>query len=263
MSDWLEFEKECTQCLNDQFGHLATFRHLGSADSTVPDIHVTTKSNQEFYIDAKLTPAQCGQFVLLPDVATKRFIFSKKNKTQITPQVQSIIDHMNANFESYKEAGTKGKDIDLGDGGETFCQWIMSTYQQKGAEFFITNGYTILPISDFPKHFEVSATYRVKRSGSRAVSVNAAPQVIRHIENQGYPIQSHRIIDKKLFVYSSESLHNRRFYWNGSEYMFSKREDRYEIRVLSNTFNANVIFEITKKAHKGLTDADFVQYLMK
>ena len=58
-------------------------------------------------------------------------------------------------------------------------------------------------------------------------------------------------------MYSTRNLHDVRFVLDGYEYMFSIRDDKYEIRKLSNTFNANVIFSIFKKNQKGLTDAEF------
>lgn len=257
MADWLVFEEQCTQYLNDKFGDQASFCHLGSADSTVPDIRVETKSGKKFYMDAKLAPAQCGQFVLLPDVVSRRFVFSKKNKTALTPQVQTIMEHMNADFEAYKEAGTAGKEIDLHDGGKVFAQWIVSTYLQKGACFFITNGYTILPTCDFPKFFNVTATYRVKRSGSGDVGKRGLQNVIQHIKDRKYPVSRFLVNGGKLFVESAASLHNTRFVFDGFEYMFSARGNQYEIRKLSNTFNANVIFQIEQTCHTGLSDEEF------
>ena len=261
MAEWLAFEVQCTRHLNDKFGHLATFRHLGGEDSTVSDIEVKPKRGGKFFMDAKMTPAQCGQFVLLPNVSRGCFVFSDRNKTRLTPQVQAIIDHMNTDFEAYKEAGTAGKDIDLNDGGKVFCDWIVSTYLQKGTEFFITNGYTILPIRDFAKHFDVTATYRVKRSGSASVGTRKAPSIIQYIKSKNYPISKYCTEDDKLFVYSSSYLHDKRFVFGDYEYMFSARGDRYEIRKLSNTFNANVIFSIYKKPAKGLTDEEFAKVL--
>ena len=261
MAQWLDFEEKSTQYLNNNFGDWASFRHLGSSDATVPDISVKTKTGKNFYMDAKLTPAHCGQFVLLPNVAKRCFEFSKLNKTELTPQVEAIIKHMNADFDAYKEAGTAGKVIDLKDGGKTFSEWIIATYSKKGTEFFITNEYVILPLYDFEKHFEVSATYRIKRSGSRSVGKRTAISVLQYIIKHGYPITDGKVVEDKLFVFSSAQLHNKRFVFGDSEYMFSWRDDKYEVRRLSNTFNANVIFVITKKQHRGLSKAEFVQYL--
>lgn len=257
MAAWLEFEEGCTNYLNLKFGDRAKFVHLGGEDSTVPDIRVTTNTGKVFYMDAKHTPSQCGQFVLIPCVSKGCFEFSKKNKTDLTPQVQAIIDHMNADFDAYKEAGTAGKSIDLGDGDKVFYQWIISTYTKKGCKFFITNDYTILPIRDFEKHFNVTATYRVKRSGSGNVGIGNLDRVVQGIKEARYPVERFSKKGGKLFAYSSADLHGERFVLGDFEYMFSARSDRFEIRKLSNTFNANVIFSITKKTRKGLSDTEF------
>ena len=51
------------------------------------------------------------------------------------------------------------------------------------------------------------------------------------------------MLGKKFFVNSSAPMSNIRFTIGENEYMFSLRDENYyEIRRLSNTFNANVIF---------------------
>lgn len=66
----------------------------------------------------------------------------------------------------------------------------------------------------------------------------------------------------KLFVESSHNLHNKRFVFQQYEYMFSQRGNEYEIRKLSNTYNANVIFSITHNTTTpGLSDAEFINAL--
>lgn len=47
---------------------------------------------------------------------------------------------------------------------------------------------------------------------------------------------------KTIFVIAD--LRNSRFAICGTEYMISQRNEGYEVRKLSNTFNANVIFSI-------------------
>ena len=92
MSTWEQFEIDCTRFLMEQFGEYATFIHQGRSDSTVPDIKVTTKKNKQFYIEAKHSPAQCGQFVLLPNVETRQFEYSRLNSTEINEFSQVIVD---------------------------------------------------------------------------------------------------------------------------------------------------------------------------
>lgn len=77
MSIWEDFEIDCTDYLNKAFGEYAYFIHQGGSDSTAPDILVKTNKGTSFYIEAKHCPAQCGQFVLLPDVKSSTFIYSR------------------------------------------------------------------------------------------------------------------------------------------------------------------------------------------
>ena len=71
-----------------------------------------------------------------------------------------------------------------------------------------------------------------------------------------------RIDGDKLFIESNTSLHNTRFILQQYEYMFSQRGDEYEIRKLSNTYNANVIFSIKQKNRTaGLSDTEFINHL--
>ncbi|MBR1424446.1 hypothetical protein IJ579_02660 [bacterium] len=79
MPNWEEFEKQCTDYLNQEFCNFATFKTMGGSDSTVSDILVKTNTNKTFYIDVKHSPAQCGQFVLLPDIKTQKFVYSSRN----------------------------------------------------------------------------------------------------------------------------------------------------------------------------------------
>ncbi|CCJ32983.1 hypothetical protein [Caloramator australicus] len=262
-SMWENFEIDCTEYLNRKFGDYASFKHMGRSDSTIPDIKVTTKSGNVFYIEAKHCPAQCGQFVLLPDIAKRTFIYSPLNTTPKNTYAEQIIKHMNAQFDEFKEAGTSGKDIIMNNGSEIFSNWIIDTYRNKGVCYFITNNYTIFPIERFSEYFNVSAKYRVKRSGSSHVGKSNIPNILSYIKSQGYDIKSTRIEGGKLFVVLAESLHNQRFILNGYEYMFSLRDSEYEIRKLSNTFNANVIFSIDLTANKsGIGTEEFIRALL-
>lgn len=262
MANWQTFEEEATTYLNTNFSEQAYFIHKGSADSTIPDILVQTKGGSEFYIEAKQANAQSGQFVLLPDIANEQFVFSSQNKTCQNQYTHIIIEHMNQHFESYKEAGTKGKIIDFPGSEEIFTQWIIDYYQNKGVKFFITENYTVFPISDFANYFDVTATYRVKRSGSSATG-KANQEPVSEIIYSNYDSNASIIRDgAKLYVASDNVKHDDRFKYNGNEFMISERTENYEIRKLSNTFNANVIFSINKKGtQKGLTHDEFADLI--
>lgn len=261
MAIWKDFEIECTNYLNSQFGSFAKFTHLGESDSTVADIKVNTKNKKEFYIESKHSPAQCGQFVLIPNIKTHKFDYSMLNVNKINKYSSQIIEYMNKNFEEFKEAGTAGKEIKFEGCDDVFSGWIVDYYKSKDVKYFITNNNIIFPIEQFAEFFTVTAKYRTKRSGSSPVGNSNITNVKNYIEKH-FDIQSIDFVGDKIFVNSNEELHNKRFVINGYEYMISRRDDVYEIRKLSNTFNANVIFSIELKPGKqGLTVSQFIALL--
>lgn len=263
MNVWEKFEEDCILLLIEQFGEYAKFTHQGKSDSTIPDIKVETKKNKKFYIEAKHSPAQCGQFVLLPNVETKKFEYSRLNSTDINEFSQIIINHMNNDFEKFKEAGTAGKTIEFENCRDIFNQWIIKTYKDKGVKFFITNNYVMLPIEKFADYFNVSAKYRIKRSGSSSVGSGNINKVIQYLTTK-YPDVKLKSVKDKVFIYAEDNLHNERFTIGKNEYMISKRADNYEIRKLSNTFNANVIFSIELKTNNGgISISDFIFILLE
>lgn len=261
MTDWENFEIKCTNYLNAIFGTFAHFIHKGSADSTVPDIFVETNSGKTFYIEAKDSPAQCGQFVLIPDTATHTFKYSESNKNQINAPAKNIINYMNNQFDEFSNAGTAGKDINMENGSSIFSSWIIQAYQEKGTHFFIANNYTILPIERFQEYFNVSAKYRIKRSGSSPVGKCRLTAIFNYIKSNCDTDAIERINDKKLFVRSKKISHKQEFVFEKYKYMFSQRGDEYEVRKLSNTNNANVIFTITKKNVDGISNDEFIKAL--
>ena len=261
MPAWVDFEIESTEYLHRTFGTYATFDHKGGRDANVSDIEVLTKTGKRFYIEAKHCPAQCGQFVLLPDIGTQTFVYSGQNATQINAYSAAIMKHMNEHFDAYKEAGTAGRDIDMENGPAIFASWIVQAYKDKGAKFIITNNNIVLPIESFAQYFSVVATYRVKRSGSSSVGKGRI-SVVENYLRANYPLSTVTASGDRLFAVSDRYLHNKRFVIDGTEYMISQRQDRYEIRRLSNTFNANVIFSIDlKPGVRGLSNSEFISFL--
>lgn len=253
MANWQKFEINCTDYLNEKYGSSAKFVHHGGSDSNVPDIMVDAKNESIFGIEAKKCPAQCGQFVLLPNVSTREFEYSTRNFSQFTKNTFDIITHMNKSFDEYKEAGTAGKEIIFDGCKEVFANWVIEYYNNKMVKYFITNDYTILPIQKFAKYFDITATYRIKRSGSSSVGKTALDSISNHI-NQNFEVVSIAKDGTKLFVTAKQSMHDTRFVYGKYEYMFSARDDKYEIRKLSNTFNANVIFSINLISHQSQED---------
>ena len=265
MDSWKEFELEWTKFLKDSYGDVAYFEHQGFEDSTRPDILVRTKSGKEFYIETKKCPAQCGQFVLLPDDKTRRFIYSPKNINKINDFSEQIINFMNNNYDSFKNAGTAGKNIVFDGMEHVFINWIIDKYEAEKVELFATNNKVIISLDQFDKIFSVTAKYRIKRSGSSNVGSKRIDNVLTYIKNN-FDITAYRKTNNgSLFVQSTKNIHNLRFNLDGFEYMFSyvSNNFEFEVRKLSKTFNANVIFSIDLKnpALKGLTPREIINAL--
>ena len=262
MSVWKDFEESSVIYLNKTFGDYANFILQGGSDSNKEDILVKRENGKDFYIEAKHSPAQCGQFVLLPNIQKQEFEYSSKNFTTINQYSQRIIDYMNSYFEEFKEAGTAGKTIEFENCENIFVSWILDYYKTKGAKFFITNQNIIFPIEQFSEYFTVSAKYRIKRSGSSAVGNKYINNVEKYIKDN-FPIKYIEKSEDKLFIASNVNLHNKRFIIDGYEFMISARDDKYEIRKLSNTFNANVIFSVHLKDNKeGISITEFIKILL-
>ena len=264
MNTWEQFEKQCTDYLNLKFGDYAKFLLLGGSNSTVVDILAKTNNGNAFYIEVKQSPSQCGQFVLIPNFKTKKFEYSHLNVSHNNKYSQLIIDYMNDNFDEFSDVDSTGKDIIMPNGSDIFANWITHFYKEKDVKFFISNNFIIIPIDNFKYYFYIKAKYRVKRSGSSNVGRENLSNILEFIKSQNYCIKDYRFFNDKIFVYSTNNLHKKKFFYNNNEYMFSDRDGIYEVRKLSNTFNANVIFSIRLiDSVLGLSPYQFIDYLMK
>jgi len=258
---WENFELNCFNYLNHNFGEYATFERRGGSDSTVPDILVTTRNGNHFYIEAKMPAAQSKQFVLLPDFKDRIFTYSPRNRHQINPYMLEIINHMNNDFDNFSAAGTTGKNIIISNSQTIFSNCIITMYKEAGVRFIITGGYTILPLEKFQLYFNINATFRIKRSGSSSVGNKNMNDIIKYVENE-YNIFSCRVGDGKLHIQSPDNLDKTRFIVGNYEYMISKKNTSYEVRKLSNTYNANVIFSINQREDvPGMSNSEFIKTL--
>lgn len=259
---WQDFEIQATNHLKTKFSQYAQFSHEGSSDSTISDIKVITNKGNYFHIEAKQSPAQSGQFVLIADIISKEFIFSKRNKSNENENTEAIRSFMNQHFNSFKESGTTGKDIVMPNDTNIFTNWIINYYQSKGVRYFISNDFLIIPIECLAEYFNVSAKYRIKKSGSSHVGKSNSNEIASFVEDI-YNAETVIRENSKVFIQSQDNLHNNKFEYNGNEFMISSRgAEEYEVRRLSNTFNANVIFSIELKSDKsGMSDSEFIAAL--
>ena len=244
MKNWENHERKCTEFLNNNYGKYATFTHCGGSNSNVNDIMVKAPT-RSFSIDVKLCPAQCGQFVLIPNRTEKRFEYGK-NRLKRSKYTDIILEYMNDHFDEFCDAGTKGKEISLPS--DILFGLIKETYLEKGVLFFMPNE-SIIPTWQINQYFDVSAVYRVKKSGSGSVN-KKEKEIIKGMYSDLYEE------GKKPF---SSRYHND-FEMDGRTYIFADRDDRYEVRRLSNTKNANVIFTIRNP--RPCTDEEFIKMLI-
>lgn len=244
--NWEQLELTCTKWLCQTCGNY--FQHQGASDSTVSDI-LYSKGNKEFYIEVKSPVAQSGQFVVTPDVANKKFLYSKKNKKPLTSLSLKILSEMEKDFNSFASAGTKGKSIQLSQ--SLMADWITAAYKKKDVKFFITKKESVdpilIPIDKFADYFDIVATYRIKRSGSRSVPPKKIKPILDSLNNR------YQIFNGLISF--ENPVENQRFSFNGNNYFLSLQEKNlYKLRQPSKTNNTNVIFSIKLKREQDPED---------
>lgn len=260
MISWDMFEDKCARYLNEKFGNFAFFRLLGGSDSTMSDILVEKNRRAIFFIEVKEKNSQCGQFVLTP--VDGKFIFAIGNKNRENEYARIIINEMDKNFDVYKDVGTAGITVSFPNDQEVFSKWIQSVYKNKNAHFIITDGYKIIPLENLIDCFNIKCKYRVKKSGSSSVGKSHLADVENFVSDIGFHYDC-EAYDDKLIVFSNADINKQKFNYKDNEYMFSAKENYiYEVRKLSKTKNANVIFSLSLKDDvKGMSDEDFIKYL--
>lgn len=240
-----KFETECYEHLKKYYKTPNTdFKHEGGMDSTKSDIAVIKNGKVDFYIEVKDSSAQSGQFVLLPDEDTQKFIFSRRNKSEPNEITDIIIEYMNNDFHRFNNAGTAGQSLNIKS--TIFSDWIIEHYKEKNVKYLISynKGFVIFPINKFGKYFDITANYRIKKSGSGNPSQKDFNSIKLWINNY-YGSVNFIQKDKKLYVKITEPLTQDKFLLGQHTYFLSRQDTNlYEIRKLSNTYNMNVIFSV-------------------
>ena len=206
-----KFELEALNYLVRNFSSKSvSFFHGKTSDSTRSDIEVRIDGRTAFFIEAKDTAAQSGQFVLIPDTENKIFNFSPRNKSIQNEFTFMIINHMNYNFDRYNSAGTRGEKIEIDT--DIFADWIMDYYAHKNAAFFITkkNDFIIFPTERLKHYLKISAKFRIKKSGSSEPS-RKYTDAVKNIISAEYPSTQFFNNGKKLFADIPETVSDVRF----------------------------------------------------
>ncbi len=223
-------------------------------DSTKSDIAVIKNGILDFYIEAKDAFAQSGQFVLLPNEMNQTFMFSPRNHSTPNAMTDIIIKYMNNNFQKFNHAGTAGQSLEIDS--NIFSNWIIEYYKAKNVKYVISfnKEFVIFPIRKFKHYFNISAKYRIKKSGSREPAKKEL-EIVKLTIKKLYPTAVFSQEQDKLFVKITESLTTNKFILGDYTFYFSKyNADSYEIRKLSNTYNMNVIFSIKLIQSQDIND---------
>ncbi len=243
--NWEIFENECYKYLKENYNTKATFLPCGKSDSTKPDIQVCNKKGEErFYIEVKSKSAQAGQFVVVSDEEQKCFTLSAKNKLKDNKHTQEIVDCMNKNFNKYNSASTAG--VGFSEMEELLYKWVVEFYLNKNVKYFMTENNIILPTEKLHNYFNISATYRIKKSGSRDISKSKADIIGDYFLNNNH-ISSYEYTNKKLYVNSATLNIGQKFIIDNEEYYVSEKLGGIVIKALSKTRNRNVIFSLQLK----------------
>ena len=254
-----DFEIRCFEYLRKMYRSKTTdFNRKGGMDSTTSDIAVIKNGHVDYYIEAKDSAAQSGQFVLLPDESSKTFIFSPRNHSEQNEMTEIIIDYMNHDFDRFNAAGTSGESLDIDS--SVFSDWIINHYSERNVKYFISykDNYVVFPIRRFASYFDVIANYRIKKSGSGHPAQKDIPS-IKQLISKAYPSSVFTFDGKKLSVTITDSVMQNRFVSGKYTYYLSQKNAiTYEIRRLSNTYNMNVIFSIQIK--QGQNSSDLMEF---
>lgn len=243
--NWEVFEEECTDYLNRTFGNSnINFQLQGGHDCTLADIKTFINKSYKFSIEIKQKSAQSGQFVLLDN--GNELYYSPKNQSPVNEFSQLIIDYMNSKYDKYKGVSTNALEINLPC--NIFESWIQNHYRNKNVKYIITNdgyNYVIFPLNKYGEYFRIHANFRVKGSGSSPLP-KCDDVMVSDLINNTYG--SHTILRKEKKAYCKTALNipdKVQLHLKGRRYQLNKvQSGLYEIRKLSNTRNANVIFSI-------------------
>ncbi|MBP3953567.1 hypothetical protein [Bacillus suaedae] len=253
LNDWEKFELETIPFLEKIYHDLpVAFKREGGQNSTKSDICVLHDMNELFSLEAKLTPSQSGQFVLLEE--QQKYIFSAENKFQNNKMTQLIIDELNAFKTKYTPKGQKAVIVDI----DTYvlANWIKDHYKNKGSRFIITstkiNDYkAIIPINEVERFFEMTAVIRRKKSGTSDVArykvSSCISELRQHLTAFGLEIIETKQDGKKTLVLLNKDIileKNERYF--GDEYFLSPnvKGNGYFIKSRAKTNNLNVIFQL-------------------
>lgn len=263
MEKWKEFEHSASDFLNNYFKEFS-FKSLGDSDSTAPDIIVQNQQGKVLTnIEAKYSPSQAGQIVVL--IQGNSFVFSAKSKNPKVASTDTLIQYLNDNYVTYSNVAQSSIPIEIEE--SILFSFIIEQYQLKNNEWIIAstkstslnqNNLCFIPLEELSKYFEVSASLRRKKSGTSSLAKSMrdrAEQIISKICDN-FEIKTEA---KKTFLYGNIYTHPKELPEN--LYLSEKEKNVYEIRKRSTTNNANIMFSLKLKGNFSFQEEKFLKFL--
>lgn len=256
MEKWQICEAECLAYLQSKYSKDGyNFEAEGGSDSTKSDILFRKYGAVAFYIESKMSQAQCGQFVAFPNTESRTFDYSRANAYPENIHSELILEKMAEDFDRYKNPGTDG--IDLLMDNSLFYSWIGEFYKEKNVKYFIiekdvgnnnmnADNFVIFPIEHFQHYFNVSAKYRRKKSGSTNPTENDYPEITKAAKSEGFSITDFYSNDgKHLLIKMNAAPGTYKIIGENHTFQFKNTSgNEFIVTRLSNTNNPNVIFSI-------------------
>ncbi|WP_033827199.1 PDDEXK family nuclease [Bacillus andreraoultii] len=252
-ANWELFEIDSCNYLNELFeGSPITFQGEGGKNSSSSDIKVFDRGKYIFSIEAKYSPSQSGQFVLIE--GNDLYSLSPVSKFENNEYTQAIIDHLNENKEQYTPEGQEAIEINIDK--KILAKWITDHYKRKDSYFVITSNKlsdykVILPIDDIKDFFDVSAVVRRKKSGSTDVAQYKIESCINelreYIKQYGLAVTDVIPQNKKTLIKLNKGVDLKkpdRYFGDGYYLSPNSNGEGYYIKQLSKTNNLNVIFSL-------------------
>lgn len=274
---WKQYEINSCNFLNSTYSKLGfKFSNTGFSNSKESDVSIIKNNIKIGSIEAKLSPSQAGQFVICE--FGQGFEFSTKNFYPTNEYTRKIIEFINNNYYKYKDLSTKGISLDCED--DLLYNWVINHYKNnKKSDFIISsnnvNGYNIIiPVEDIPQYFNISATVRNKKSGSRHLPkklYDTCRDVLsENMDKKGYSVSNIYPDNKKYILKlnkgSNLSNDDLKFYLDENELFLSDiGNNEFAIKVCSNTNNPNIVFslKLKNKINCNLGIVEFENYLLK
>jgi len=253
MSNWQEFEINATKLMNNVFkDSQLNFENAGGSDSTSSDIKIRLKDKDVGSIEAKYDKPQCGQITVKHE--SNHFTYSgiEENINKFTIE---IIKHLNNNYERYKDYSTTGIDVTINKA--IIDNWVKTYYLKKSNWLIYSknkNNLTVdnvllIPIQELDKYFKITASFRIKRSGSTSsISVknkkNVKKIISKFLENKPFTIEED---EKKLYIVTKEEIGKTNL--EDGYFISEKKDGKFGVTKRNQTEdpNPNVMFTLKLK----------------